>query len=313
MAPTSNKPVPPRGKPGALYGALACICRGIGRSLPGPAVTSWVEALAAADPARKTRMEYSLHINNGRLDGALRLVNYDRPYREAEAPAYFRRLELAERLAAALCGGRATRGFFSALREHGRYRLPVFLGLESGASGGLRLKLYVNFFGVYSQSRALGSKVVRKVLASVNPALRPGRREVPLFAMTLGPRGVEEYKIYYLYPGDYPPGRLRPGETEAEVFDWLLARNKRDYFSVMHRLSPRGRRLSRKFEVRPKSGARVLSPLLKLSGCAGLLPRVKGIIDNTRGSLEVITLEGGGLNIYVTFAGYDNDKEHVRH
>lgn len=294
---------------------LERLAKGIGfpAAAAGP-VFSMAEALAAGDPLRKTRMEFSLQLEKGCLGNRLRLVNYDIPYSDPEAGLYFRRVKMIEELARPYAGqAPVLRRLFHAVRRFGEHRLPVCLGIEAAPSGGVFIKIYVNFFGLNRKSPALGRRVMERVVAEISPGLQIERGEVALFAVTVG--GGErsgERKIYYLRDKGRGAASLGLGRTETKAFRWLNARNKHRYFAVMRRHGAGADPLSRTLEVSPRKDGNFLERLCEITGNGALYPEIRKIMDEARGEPEVVTIENGKTAIYATFLDYGKHDWHIR-
>jgi len=275
----------------------------------GDKVLQVLDGLIANDPKQQTRFEYSLQIENGRFNRAIRFVNYDTYYLRTEKEKYLKRINLIEKIVFFVSRPSIILGtFFNIIRKLSFNYLPLYLGLELHNNKYIFLKLYLNCFSQYKSDNILIEQLIKNIFDKLGLHFKIKNREIPLIGLTLNENGdILSHKIYYLYDKYSDLKFLDFTSRELRIFHWANHYNRLNYFDVMERYNRR-KVVSRKIEVHPGNYKNFLSSLCEVTGNKAVFLKIDEIIKVTNGEIEAVGIEKEKLTIYVTMRNYGRRK-----
>ncbi len=261
--------------------------------------------ISISDKDEKTRFEFSLQIENKKLKKTLRFVNYD-SYHENRA-SFLRRISLLEDIFLTFSEESELKNVLIILKGIKSLKFPLTIGFEI-KQGNIFFKLYLNFFNLNLKDESLANNFVGTILKilKIDPNIK--EEKIAMLGLIYNASGsLISHKIYYIYNNERFISMYFTKEIRNR-FDWLYKRNRLDYFDVMERYSG-GSFISKKIEIHPRVSRNFLAELLAVTKNKVLLDRIRTIIKNTEGEIEVVALEKNRLSLYITFLTYGKPKK----
>ncbi len=262
-----------------------------------------INYLIQSDPQKRNHFEFSLRIRNGRIEKALRFIQYDEQS-YSDIRLHQKRILLVEQILF-LCLknpyslSKAIK-LLNVIKKMQNFRLSIFIGIEKIPTDDLKLKLYFNFFK-YINSR-IPEIVLSEIFNEFEVKFKIKKRKFPEISFDLSDSYDKlNFKIYYLYKNlANSLNHKNFSSVEKDVFNYLRMYNPNRYFVITERYA-NNMCISEKIETEIRKDVKqinIIRKLLNLTNNCKIYGKIIKIMRNTQSRLHFVTVEKNMLTFY---------------